>query len=329
MTWNSCYAPPDPTLWKGRDDSPPNSYFFQIMRLIDLQKTWEKNSDISFAILGFCSDEGVKRNHGRVGAVGGPTAIREALAKLPIQKTNFECVDVGNILCADGDLEKSQQALGEVIELLLKNKMNPIILGGGHELAYGHYLGLERTFPEKSLGIINFDSHLDMRPLLPGDKGSSGTPFLQIAKAHHANKRKFDYNCVGVQHAGNTRLNIDTAKKFDAKIMWADELHQGQLEKCVDFIDRIIDQNDIIYLSVCLDVFAAAFAPGVSAIQPLGLFPWHIIPLIRQLAASGKVISYDIAEMSPQHDIENLTAKLAANLIFEFIHHHNEMPREW
>ncbi len=118
-------------------------------------------------------------------------------------------------------------------------------------------------------------------------------------------------------------------KKYDAKIIWADELHQGQLEKCVDFIDRIIDQNDIIYLSVCLDVFAAAFAPGVSATQPLGLFPWHIIPLIRQLAASGKVISYDIAELSPKHDIDGITAKLAANLIFEFIHHHHEMPREW
>jgi formiminoglutamase len=329
MTWNSCYAPPDPALWQGRQDSPPNAYFFQIMQMLDLQKTFEKKAEVSFALLGFCSDEGIRRNFGRVGAVSGPTAIREALAKFPVQKSDFECFDAGNILCINGDLEASQKALGEVIHLLLKNKINPVILGGGHELAYGHYQGLELAFPDKNLGIINFDSHLDMRPLLDNDKGSSGTPFLQIAQNQYANKKRFDYNCVGVQHAGNSRLVIDIAKKHDAKIIWADELHQGQLEKCVDFIDRVIDQNEIIYLSLCLDVFASAFAPGVSAVQPLGLFPWHIIPLIRQLAASGKVISYDIAELSPGYDVDGVTAKLAASLIFEFIHHHNEMPREW
>ena len=111
-------------------------------------------------------------------------------------------------------------------------------------------------------------------------------------------------------------------KQFNTKIILADELHQGQLEKCVDFIDRIIDQNEMIYLSLCLDVFSAAYAPGVSAMQPLGLTPWHVIPLIRQLAASGKVISYDIAELSPRYDIDQRTAKLAANLIYEITHHH-------
>ena len=90
------------------------------------------------------------------------------------------------------------------------------------------------------------------------------------------------------------------------------------------FADRIIDENEIIYMSLSLDVFALAFAPGVSTIHPLGLNPWHIIPLLRQVAASGKVISYDIAEHVPRYDIDHRTAKLAATLIYEIIHHHNE-----
>ena len=166
-----------------------------------------------------------------------------------------------------------------------------------------------------------------MRPLLPGNKGSSGTPFLQIAKAHEAAKRRFDYNCVGIQHAGNIRQLFETAKSYNTKIIWADELHQGNGH--VDFIDRIIDQNKMVYVSVCLDVFATAFAPGVSASQPLGLVPWHVIPLLRQLAASGKVVSCDIVEMSPRYDIDHLTAKLAANLIYEFIHLHDTQQKHW
>ena len=118
-------------------------------------------------------------------------------------------------------------------------------------------------------------------------------------------------------------------KNINAQMILADEMHHGQHEKCVDFIDRVIDQNEMVYVSICMDVFAAALAPGVSAIQPLGLLPWHVIPLIRQLASSGKVISYDIAELSPRYDFDHRTAKLAANLIYEIVHHDSEQPRPW
>lgn len=330
MTWNTRYLSPDPTQWKGRDDTPPHSCFFQMMQMLDLHHDQMENTGMTtYGLIGFRCDEGVRRNHGRLGAAEGPIAIRQALAKLPVQKTNFHCYDAGNIMCVDGDLEASQDALGEVVAILLKKNIIPIVLGGGHEVAWGHYQGITRAFPDKNCGIINFDAHFDMRPLLPGGKGSSGTPFLQIAEDAYRNKRRFDYNCLGIQHAGNIHLLYETAKKYNTHVIWADELYQGQSEKCVDFIDRVIDQNEIIYLSMCLDVFSSAFAPGVSAIQPLGLLPWHIIPLVRQIAASGKVICCDIAEMAPRYDIDHCTAKLAANLIYEFIHHQNEQPRPW
>jgi len=324
MTWNRCYLPPEPALWQGRPDAPTLSSFFQIIKMWDLREpsSFPTSENITFAILGFHCDEGIRRNFGRIGAEEGPSAIREALGRLPVQKQNISCVDVGNIMCMDGDLEASQVALGEVVRMLLEKKMRPILLGGGHEISYGHYQGIRRVFTDTPLGMINFDSHFDMRHLLPQHKGSSGTSFLQIAEDHSKKNLNFDYNCIGIQHVGNTREVIEAAKRYNTKIIWADELQQGLVEKCVDFIDRVIDQNNIVYVSICLDVFSASFAPGVSAIQPLGLLPWHVIPLLRQLAASGKVISYDIAELSPRHDRNNLTAKLAANLIFEIIHHH-------
>lgn len=330
MTWQTHYLAPDPMQWKGRADTPPDSCFFQTVQLFNLLEALPKPAkQITFALIGFKCDEGVRRNHGRPGATEGPAALRQALARLPLQKETAICLDVGNIICSDGDLEASQHALGEVAAILLQQGINPIVLGGGHELAWGHYQGIAKAFPHQNLGIINFDAHFDMRPTLENNHGTSGSPFLQIAKAHQEQKRRLDYNCIGIQHAGNIRQIYDTAKKYNAKIIWADDLHQGQLEKVIDFIDRIIDQNEIIYLSLCLDVFSSAFAPGVSATQALGLYPWHVIPLIRQIAASGKVICYDIAELTPRYDFDHHTAKLAANLVYEFIHHHNEQPRPW
>lgn len=330
MTWNTHYLPPDPTLWQGRKDTPPNSCYFQMVQMLNLLDVFPDAAEqTTFAMVGFRCDEGIRRNAGRIGAIEGPTAFRQALARLPVQKQNFAFFDAGNITCHDGDLEGAQKALSKIVSILLAHHMKPILIGGGHEIAWGHYQGIAATFPQNKLGIVNFDAHFDLRPLLAGGKGTSGTPFFQIAEAHAERKRRFDYNCIGIQNTGNTRQLFETAKKYDTKIILADDLHHNSDNKCADFIDRIIDQNEMVYLSLCLDVFSAAYAPGVSAIQPLGLSPWHVIPLVRQLAASGKVVSYDIAELCPRYDIDQQTAKLAANLAFEIMHHHNEQPRPW
>lgn len=326
MNWESRYVPSDPSIWNGRADIPTDSCFYQHIRLLNLLSSEpEKSAEITFALIGFKCDEGIQRDLGRTGAVAGPDAIRHQLAKLPVQKQSVDIYDVGNIICEDHDLESSQLALAEVISLFLAKGIRPIVIGGGHELAWGHYQGITKVYsPEKHLGIINFDAHFDLHPLYPTNRGSSSTAFYQIAINHLAEKRRFDYNCIGVQHAGDIRQSFDIAKKLKVRFILADELHQGLQEKCFDFIDRVIDQNDHIYLSLSLDVFSAPFAPGVSSIQPLGLNPWHVIPLLRQAASSAKIISYDIAEHVPRYDVDHRTAKLAASMIYEIFHHHVE-----
>ncbi|MBA3661691.1 MAG: formimidoylglutamase [Gammaproteobacteria bacterium] len=330
MNWESSYSPPDPLVWQGRADIPADSCFFQRMQTLNLLEHLPPQcTQLAFALIGFKCDEGVRRDQGRTGATEGPTAIRHKLAKLPIQNPNIICFDVGNITCTDHDLEKSQAALAEVVALLLKQNIRPIVLGGGHEAAWGHYLGIALAYPaEKKLGIINFDAHFDLTAPR-GHKPSAQSAFYQIAIAHQKAHQHFDYNCIGIQHAGNIRQQFEVAKKLKTKLILADEMHQGLQEKCFDFVDRVIDENDSIYMSISLDVFSPAFAPGVSTIQPLGLNPWHTIPLIRQVAASGKAISYDIVEHVPRYDVDHRTAKLAATLIYEIIHHHNENPRTW
>lgn len=323
MTWTKRYEPPINTPWKGRPDSPEASCLFQLISFINLQQDeLPKHRNLAFGLLGFCCDEGVRRNLGRPGAAQGPHVLREFLARLPILKPQLTCYDVGNITCLDGDLEAAQQALGEVIANLLTHGITPIIIGGGHEVAWGHYQGIAQAYSQEALGIINFDAHFDMRPTMNNNLGNSGTPFLQIAKAHELANRRFDYNCIGIQRAGNIKQLFDTALSYQVHTLLADDLHQHQSQKCANFIERIIEQNQILYLTLCLDVFAAAYAPGVSAPQAFGLSPWQVTPSVRQLASSGKVISYDIAELAPNYDNDHITAKLAASFVFEILHFH-------
>lgn len=326
MNWESRYLPPEPNIWQGRNDEAKDSCIYQYIKLVNLQdEEPKKTAPVTFALIGFKCDEGVHRDLGRTGAAEAPAAIRQRLAKLPLQKTGIDIYDAGNIVCADHDLEASQSALAETVALFLKKGICPIVIGGGHEVAWGQYMAIEQVYSnEKKLGIINCDAHFDMQPLQPSMNGSSKTTFWQIAQAHKSNHRHFDYNCIGIQHAGNVRQSFEISKQHKVNVILADDLHQGLQEKCFDFVDRVIDENEIIYFSLSLDVFSPAYAPGVSTIQPLGLNPWQIIPLLRQAAASCKVISYDISEYVPRCDIDHRTAKLAAVLIYEIIHHHNE-----
>jgi len=324
MNWESRYLPSNPHLWQGRIDVPPDSSFFQHVQLLNfMTQQPQKLTPPTFGLLGFKCDEGAQRDLARAGAAEGPQAIRAQLSKLPVQIPHLNLYDMGDIFCNDHDMELSQAALGEVIAKLLQLAICPIVIGGSHELSWGHYQGIAKTLtPKKKLGILNFDPHFDLHPLDPQHRSSATTSFYEIATAEKKAKRHFDYNCIGIQHPGNVRHAFEVAKAFNTHYLLADELHAGSPEKCTDFIDRLIDENDFIYVSLSLDVFAPAFAPGVSTIQPLGLNPWHVIPLLRQVASSGKVISYDIAEHAPRYDIDHRTAKLAAMLIYEIIHHH-------
>ena len=323
MSLDQYYQPPQNTLWKGRHDAPAASTIFQVIKYLDLTQPPPKSSHASrFALLGFSCDEGIRRNLGRTGAADGPDALRTVLAKYPLHRQDVEIYDAGNITCLDHDLESSQAALTHAVHQLLDHHYTPILIGGGHEIAWGHYQGIEKTYPQKNLGIINFDTHFDMRPMLEENRGSSGTPFLQIAAAHQATNKRFDYNCIGIQEYSNTRQLFKTAEHYQAHTLLASDLCAQAADITKAFIDRVISDNDYIYLTLCLDVFSAAYAPGVSAPQAFGLTPWQIVPLLRQTASSGKVISYDIAELSPKYDVDSRTAKMAANFIYEIIHHH-------
>jgi formiminoglutamase len=189
-------------------------------------------------------------------------------------------------------------------------------MGGGHETAWGHFQGISPNC--KNLLIINFDAHYDMRPLIDGQWGSSGTPFTQIAEFCKKENNSFDYMCIGIQERSNTESICKRAEQWNVKTISAETIHSKGLASTLSLLDETIASYDGVYLSVCMDVFAQTYAPGVSAPQALGLKPWQVIPLIRKIVASKKVISADFVELCPPFDQDNQTARLVASLILEF-----------
>lgn len=310
---NRLRFPPLPE-WSGRDDGLGPERFHQHVKAIPFEQV-PFASGRQAAFIGFRCDEGVGRNKGRLGAAEGPEFLRKSLANLTWNLSKLPCIDVGDVYCTDRDLEGAQKELGELVSALLRKKYLPIVLGGGHETAWGHFQGIASV--HKAPLIINFDAHYDMRPLVDGKWGSSGTPFLQIANFCEREKRPFQYLCIGVQSAANTDSLRKTAAHYKVHTVLADTLHGEGVSSTQALVKKALAACDSVYLSVCMDVFAQSCAPGVSAPQALGLTPWQVVPILRQIVQSGKLVSADFVELCPSHDQDFQTSKLGASLIWE------------
>ena len=146
--------------------------FHQIIKYINLdsEKITLKNNQQGFAFIGSATDEGVRRNQGRLGAALAPQSIRQGMASFPVHfSDNIALFDCGNISDENGDLEKAQTEIGSYITKILEAGCTPILLGGGHDITYSNYLGiksfLKNSQSNKKLGIINVDAHFDFRQI--------------------------------------------------------------------------------------------------------------------------------------------------------------------
>ena len=322
------YAVTDSGFWTGRVDDPDDRNSFrihQVVRFLNLTNCVPEtlnSSKLNICLLGFRCDEGTRRNKGRVGAEKGPEYIRKELANMPVAfDASIQLYDGGDIFCADGNLEQAQQQLAVAVKAVLDFGMFPILLGGGHEIALGHYNGILAHLKSKKdnplVGIINFDAHFDLRPA--GKMGSSGTMFSQIADSCQQYYRWFSYLVLGIQTYANTRSLFNRAKELGVKHVLAKDFVEQKFDAIHATIDTFINENDSIYLTICSDVFNAAFAPGVSATQPFGMEPETVLLFLKKIFRSRKVIGWDIAEVSPRFDHDNRTAKLAAVIIYAVI----------
>ncbi|MHC2992416.1 formiminoglutamase [Pontibacter sp. HJ8] len=317
------YKPTEAGTWKGRTDAgdgEEGKRWHQGIQLLPLSEATEPaRAEQAIALLGFCCDEGVRRNQGREGAVEGPAALRQAMASFAWHlDEDVQLFDAGDVFCTNQNLEEAQRQLGKKVHTLLTNTYKTILLGGGHETAYGHFLGIQQALPqEQQLGIINFDAHFDLRSY--EKQGSSGTPFLQIADDLQAVGRDFNYLCLGIQQYGNTQKLFHTAASYGADYVFAPALQVFNYEALRERLQQFITLVDVLYVSIDLDVFAAAYAPGVSAPAALGVQPEVVLLLLQEIIGSGKLLTLDIVELNPKLDIDNRTARLGASLLYHVV----------
>ena len=279
-------------------------------RLRDLLGSHGGEPDV--VLIGFPSDAGIARNGGRVGAAAGPAAIRDALGRLTpdaCDPGSFTAVaartrDLGDV-AVTGDVERDQELLGAALRPHLELGRFAIVLGGGHETAFGHFLGYERP-----VSILNWDAHADVRELKDGG-AHSGSPFRQAIE--HPSGRCVRYTVAGLQPHSVSAAHLALVKSR-GRVVFRDELAtSAAVAKLYDHVDGAL------LVSFDLDAVDGGFAPGVSAPSTNGIPVALWLEAAFRAGASASVTSADVVELSPPHDQDGQTARLAALTVWQIL----------
>ncbi|WP_062268975.1 formimidoylglutamase [Endozoicomonas arenosclerae] len=312
--------PVEPNIWTGRVDHDGEPRLTQRWHQ-KIKPYSEHSGSRGLALLGLACDEGVRRNHGRMGAAKGPDLIRKCLANLPWNREDT-LFDLGNVTCEDGDLESAQSKFSQTLVKTLQDGMLPVGLGGGHEIAWGSFKGLadyliqdHKTPKGLNIGIINFDAHFDLRK--PEKGASSGTPFWQVAQFCEHQNLDFHYMCLGISRSSNTQALFDRADELNAAYITDDQVHRDNLDFLIEELTCFTSMVDHVYLTIDLDVFPSYQAPGVSAPAVKGIPLEIAATLLQTIKESAKVRVMDIAEYNPEYDHDLRTARLAAWLVHQ------------
>lgn len=311
----SHWQPTATDVWQGRNDlaeSPEALRLFQVVG--------QQDEPRPVVLLGFACDEGVKRNHGRIGAAAAPDALRKMLANLAAHVGHHHLTDGGTLMVGETPLEEAQETFSQGVTAYQQRGVRTLVFGGGHETAFAHGLGIYRAHPNKTVGIINFDAHLDLRR---NDVATSGTPFRELARHCEQHQKPFHYLCVGASLAANTQALVNEAHRLKVEIVWDTDALTRTLDDLCDQIRTFMGKCEIVYLTVDLDVLPAWQMPGVSAPAAVGLPIERLLPLIGTICESPSLWGADLVEYNPSLDPLQSGARTAARIAWQILHQWN------
>lgn len=230
-----------------------------------------------------------------------PPLIREALncGSLNLFAENGNCIENANIQ-DQGDFDIQEYF---DIEKITKNHLHldhkVFTLGGDHSITFPIVKAHKEKYPK--LDILHIDAHSDLYDNYEGDIYSHACPFARIMESGLATR---------LVQVGIRTLNThqeEQAKKYNVEIHQMKDLDVSVIPKF----------ENPLYISLDMDAFDPAFAPGVSHHEPGGLTSRQVIDLIHHLDA--EIIGADIVEYNPNRDFQNMTAFLAAKMMKEIL----------
>lgn len=289
----------------------------------ELQATLEEVEPNSFTLTGYPDDEGILKNGGRIGAADAPDRIRNFFYRMTPpallgSKSTSEIYDLGNLSRHGLDLAKRHENARAIALQAHTGGQRAITFGGGHDYGFpdaAAYCEWARSRGEKPL-VINFDAHLDVRPMNHGI--TSGTPFFRLLEEFP----ETDFVEIGLQAQCNSAAHVEWLKSKGGLLSFEEERHTRG-ESLTETLARLLGDKALksrsAFLSIDIDAFTSAVAPGASQSWPTGFDPADFFSCFTWCMGRFDTRGLGVYEVSPRLDVDDRTSRLAALIAYRFV----------
>ncbi len=296
------YLKPIDTALLSYSKTQPLLSFGQTIEVYASKGNFPDLSNKKIAVVGVEEGRSSINNHG-TGA--GLDEIRKELYKLFPGNWPISVVDLGNIQQGNS-IDDTYFALSELLAYLIKNKIIPIVIGGGQDLTYANYRAYDVL--EQTVNLVSVDNKFDLGSI--EDNLTSRSYLSKIVMNEPTNL--FNFSNVGYQTFFNSQDEINLLES-----LFFEAYRLGDVLNSIQLVEPVLRDADIV--SIDLSAVKKSEAPGNANASVNGFLGTEICAISRYAGISDKVSSFGIYEYNPNFDTYNQTAQLISQMIWYFI----------
>ena len=222
-------------------------------------------------------------------------------------------VDYGDVSVNPGYIEDTYDRMVKGLSPVIDSGVIPICLGGDHSITLGELRAIAQK--HGPVALVHFDSHFDTIDEYFGKKYNHGTVFRRAVEeglidVSHSIQ-------IGMRGTFYSREDLTGSEDLGFKVITSFEMREIGIEKTIQLIKERVGSSKA-FLTFDIDFVDPAYAPGTGTIEVGGWTGAEALQMVRALK-NINFVGYDLVEVLPSYDSSQITAFLAANIVFEFI----------
>lgn len=230
--------------------------------------------------------------------------------------------------------------ISKAVEGSIKNNFFPLVISGDHSNALGTIAGIKAALPESRLGVIWIDAHADLHTPYTTPSGNiHGMPLSASigednleSKVHELDEKtakqweqlktvgKISPKILGEDIVFISLRDFEKEEKFlidkyGMKVITTSEVRRKGAENVVRSTLRFLNECTHIYVSFDVDSLDSSISKGTGTPVGNGLREREADDLVSKLMQNRKICCFEITEVNPTLDKENLMAEIAFNIM--------------
>jgi agmatinase len=275
-------------------------------------------ANLDVALVGIPYDGGTSY---RTGARFGPRAVREQSSLIrswhPVLKVHpfqrLRVADCGDVDVVPISIERTFEAITRRVDEVVAAGATPLCVGGDHSITLAILRAVARRYGR--VGVVHFDAHPDTWDEYFGSKFFHGTPFRRAVEEELIDPRRMIQ--IGIRGPLYGAEDFAFHDEHGIEVIRIEAVKDHGVAVAAQRLARLA--GGPVYCSFDIDAVDPAYAPGTGTPEVGGLTSYEALALVRALSGLT-LVGADIVEVAPPYDGPGqITALLAANLMFELV----------